>query len=263
MMRHMELNNDLRFLAQSEIRIKILNELNNHPTSARGIVKKTNINYSTVTSNMNKLENRDYIRKVKNKYYITPMTEIYLKTLMEFKKSVELIKDYGEFWGKHNIDQLTIESIRNINDLKDSKLIETTPVDIYKTHNTIRKQLMEADNVKAIFPYLHPDYPSIIEEILRNGGNVELIIPHTILKAIITRIDKNIKNKAVREKKLKIYSSDNNLDLYLTICDETMSLGLFKNDGSFDQNRILISNNQKSQNWAEELFQKVKDGVIR
>lgn len=42
-----------------------------------------------------------------------------------------------------------------------------------------------------------------------------------------------------------------------------MSLGLFKNDGSFDQNRILISDNQKSHKWAENLFENIKSDVIK
>ena len=40
-----------------------------------------------------------------------------------------------------------------------------------------------------------------------------------------------------------------------------MSLGLFKNDGSFDQNRILISDSQKSHKWAEDLFKTIKQEV--
>jgi predicted transcriptional regulator len=41
-----------------------------------------------------------------------------------------------------------------------------------------------------------------------------------------------------------------------------MALGLFKNDGSFDQNRILISSNEKSNKWAEKLFEHVRKQVI-
>ena len=40
-----------------------------------------------------------------------------------------------------------------------------------------------------------------------------------------------------------------------------MSLGLFKTDGSFDQNRILVSNNDSSSKWALELFEHVKKQV--
>lgn len=262
MIAHNDINNDLRFLAQSEIRLKILSELEKHPNNVRGIVNKTNITYSSVSNNINKLESGNYIEKVNNKYHINPMTEIYFQTLMEFKNSIEMIRDYDSFWNYHNLELLNIESIRNITDLKDSKLIETTPVDIYKTHNTIKKQLIESENVKAIFPYVHPEYPGIIEEILKNEGSVELIIPQGIYRKIILSIDENIRKPSMRKRQLNVTHVKNNLNLYLTICDETMSLGLFKDDGSFDQNRILISNNPKSHSWAEELFENIKGKVI-
>ena len=154
-----EINNDIKFLAKSEIRLKILNELNICPDNVRGIVKRTKLAYSTVSSNINKLEEKKYIGKVKKRYHLNPMAKIYFNTLMEFKRSVEIINNFNAFWYMHNLNQLSMDSMQNITDLKDSKLIETTPLDIYKTHNTIKKQLVESKEVKAIFPYLHPEYP--------------------------------------------------------------------------------------------------------
>ena len=46
------------------------------------------------------------------------------------------------------------------------------------------------------------------------------------------------------------------------ICDESMNLGLFKNDGSYDQNRILNSDTEESLIWANELFENIKSKVI-
>ena len=255
------IDNDIKFLAKSEIRLKILNELDKHPDNVQGLIKKTNIAYSSVSSNIGKLENHDYITKVENKYYINPMTQVYYKTLMDFKNSVELVNDYDSFWNKHNLNQLSITSIKRITDLKNSKLIETTPIDIYKTHNTIKNQIMNSKNIKAIFPYLHPEYPNLIEGILKNNGTVELIVPKSIFKELLFRVNDNVRRKALRYKKLKVYSFKNDLNLYLTICDENMSLGLFKNDGSFDQNRVLVSNDEQSHEWAEELFNHIKKQV--
>ncbi len=256
-----EINDDIKFLAKSEIRLKILSELNESPDDVKGLVKKTKITYSSVSSNVNKLEANNYIKKVEKKYYLNPIAKIYFKTLMDFKKSIEIIHGYNSFWDKHNINQLSISSVKNITDLKNSHLIETTPLDIYKTHNTTKDQLIESGNVRAIFPYLHPEYPELIEEILINEGSVELIVPKSIHKAIISPINETVKNKAVKQKRLKVYSTTKSLNLYLTICDEKMSLGLFKNDGSFDQNRILISNDKKAYEWADELFKHVKHMV--
>ena len=262
MYNHNEINNDIRFLAQSEIRMKILSELYKHPDDVRGLVKKTNITYSSVSSNINKLEENNYIKKIEKKYYVNHMAKIYLKTLMDFKRSIDIINNYDSFWNKHNITQLSIDSMKNITDLKNAQLIETTPLDIYKTHNAIKNQLIESKEVKAIFPYLHPEYPKIIETILKNDGSVKLIVPKTIYKAIMTPISNKLKMNAMKQGKLKVYTVTTDLNLYLTICDEKMSLGLFKNDGSFDQNRILISDDKKSQQWAEELFKHVKHMVI-
>lgn len=50
-------------------------------------------------------------------------------------------------------------------------------------------------NIKAIFPYLHPDYPVIIEQVLQKGGNVELIINDEIFESLIDSIDRKLKEK--------------------------------------------------------------------
>lgn len=259
---HNDINKNIKFLAKSEIRLKILSELQKRPNDVRGLVNKTKIKYSSVSSNVIKLEKNNYITREKNSYHINPLTEIYLTTFMDFKNTLDLINDYDAFWDRHNLKELSIESVKNITDLKNSRLIEATPLDIYKTHNTIKNQLVTSKSVKAIFPYLHPEYPKIIAEILKNNGSVELILPKNISKETISQIEMETKSQSIENERLKIYVVKDELELYLTISDGTMSLGLFKNDGSFDQNRILISKNNKSQKWAEELFSYVKDQVI-
>ena len=120
---------------------------------------------------------------------------------------------------------------------------------------------MDSKNVRAIFPYIHPEYPKLIESILENDGTVELIVPKGIFNELMFRINSNVRREAIRNKKLNVYSFKDDLNLYLTICDDNMSLGLFKNDGSFDQNRVLVSNDRQSYIWAEELFNHVKKQV--
>ena len=78
-----EINTDIKFLAKSEIRLKILSELQNSPNSVHELVKKTKITYSSVSSNISKLEQNNYIKKIKSKYYlpiikITPFHSKYI-----------------------------------------------------------------------------------------------------------------------------------------------------------------------------------------
>ena len=261
MNRDNDINKDIKFLAKSEIRLKILSELDKKPNNIRELVKNTNITYSSISSNLSKLEKHEYITKDDNRYHVNPMTKVYFKSIMDFKNSVDIVNNFDAFWNKHNLNQLSIASIKRITDLEQSKLIETTPVDIYKTHNTIKKQIIDSKNIKAIFPYLHPDYPELIEKVLKNNGFVELIVPQSIFKELIFGVNNSVRKTAIKNGRLKVYIFKKDLSLYLTLCDETMSLGLFKNDGSFDQNRILVSEKENSLNWANELFEHVKRQV--
>lgn len=252
------ITNEIKFLAKSGIRLKILTELNKKPLNIKELVRKTNITYSSVSSNLSKLEKNGHVIKNDNKFHLNSISKIYLNTLMDFKMSIDLITEFNELWDKHNITPISINSLRNITDLKDSELIETTPIDIYRTHNTIKNHMKQTTTIKAIFPYLHPDYPKLIENRLKNGGNVDLIINKELLKEITANIDKNVRKESVKNQNLKIFSNKNEINLYLAICDKSMDLGLFKNDGSFDQNRILTSKNLKAIKWANNLFESMK-----
>ena len=82
-----------------------------------------------------------------------------------------------------------------------------------------------------------------------------------IFLGLISQINPQLKNKCIKNGSLKIHLLKENLDIYLLICDETMNLGLFKNDGSYDQNRILNSNTHDSLIWANSLFENIKSFI--
>ena len=257
-----DINNEIKFLAKSGIRLTILNELKIKPHTIRELVKLTNINYSSISSNINKLEKAEYIKKVNKKYQIDPLTELYFNTLMEFKKSIDFIINFRDFWSKHNISQINEDSLKNINDLNESQVIETTPLDIYRTHNILKENINDTYTLKAIFPYVHPDYPKLIENILLKNGTVEIIMHQSLYKGIFLNMDDTLRKKSSKNGALKIHLINNDLNLHLSICDKNMHLGLFKNDGSYDQNRILTSNHEKSLEWADKLFENIKNSVI-
>ena len=256
------MKNDMMFIVKSEIRLKILTELIDKPQTIRQIVDNTKMAYSSVSNNLNKLEYKNHVIKENRVYTITPMTKIYFNQLMDFKKSIDVVENFDSFWYKHNIAYINDELIENITQLYESKLIETNPIDIYKTHDNIKNQLKISKNIRGILPYIHPDYPQLIENIMKNNGKVELIMQKNIFQGLISQINPELKSKCIKNGSLKIHILKNHLDIYLLICDESMNLGLFKNDGSYDQNRILNSNTKDSLVWANNLFENIKTEVI-
>ena len=256
------IDDNMMFFVKSEIRLKILTELSIKPQSIKEIVDKTHMAYSSVSNNLNKMEHKHHVTKENRIYELTPMTQLYFNQLMEFKKSIDVVKNFDSLWDKHNLKYLNIDSINNITELHESQLIETNPIDIYKTHNSIKRQLESCSTIKGILPYIHPDYPKLIEKVLENGGSVELIIQKDVYRTMSSQIDTKLRQNSIKKGNLKIHILNKNIDIYLLICDKEMNLGLFKNDGSYDQNRILNSNTEESYNWADKLFKTIKRSVI-
>ena len=79
---------DMLFIVKSEIRLKILTELNDEPQTIKDIVNKTNIAYSSVSNNMNKMEYKNHVTKENRVYTMTPMTKLYFSQLLDLKKAL-------------------------------------------------------------------------------------------------------------------------------------------------------------------------------
>lgn len=118
---------------------------------------------------------------------------------------------------------------------------------------------MSSKNVKAIFPYLHPDYPLIIENLIFKNSKAELTVNKDIYQELFNGIDKKNMKKLIKNKKIKIYTTKIPIGLYLIVDEDYMGLGLFKTDGSFDQNRILLSENKNAIKWGEKLFKNITE----
>ena len=103
MMNEQYIQKDIMFIVKSEIRLKILTELNDKPQTIKEIVNKTKMAYSSVSNNLNKLEYKKHVIKKNRIYTMTTMTKLYFNQLMDFKKSIEVIKNFNSFWYKHDI----------------------------------------------------------------------------------------------------------------------------------------------------------------
>ena len=61
---------DIKFLINSEIRLKILGCLYNSSASIKQIEAITNYSYSSILDNINKLEQKKFIYSIEDKFYL-------------------------------------------------------------------------------------------------------------------------------------------------------------------------------------------------
>lgn len=253
---------ELKYLTNSEIRLKVLVDLLEGPLKIRDINRSSLLSYSSVSSNVHKLCKEGYVEKIHNSFRLTNLGFIYITILMDFHDVVTTISNFSDFWLDHDISSLSIGDLRKLSSLEGSELIKCNYTDIYKTHKEFKRIFKDSKHLKVIFPYMHPEYPKLIRRLILKGVKVELIVSEGILNSFIKDIGKDVVKKGLAEGNFSLKYLDEDIKIALAISNRFVSVGLFKTDGTYDQNRLLLSDKEKAIVWGLNLFKSYDDNGV-
>lgn len=253
---------ELKFLNNSEIRLKVLVDLLNGPLKIRDIDKKSLLSYSSISSNVHKLCDEGYVEKIHNSFRLTNLGLIYITVLMDFHDVISAITDFSDFWLDHDISSLSTEDLNKLSSLEGSELIRCSSMDIYRTHKEFKRLFKNSKHLKVIFPYLHPEYPKLIRRLILKGVKVELIVSKDILDSFVKDIGKDVVKRGIEEGNFSMKYLNENIKISLAISNEFVSVGLFKLDGTYDQNRLLLSDRKKAIQWGLDLFKSYDEHAL-
>jgi len=255
-----EVKEELRFLTNSEIRLNVLKYLSGLPITIKDLCSNSDMAYSAVSHNIHLLEDYGYLEGGDGKFSLNNVGNIKLLNLMNFRDSFSIIIEYLDLWIDHDITCISYDDLSELSSLKRAYLVKSVRTDIYQPQNMFKEILASSKTVKSIFPFINSEYPSIFENLLKNRANIELLCEKSITQNFIQSIEAETLRNGLRNKNFKIKSLKENINLFLTIADNCMFFGLCKDDGRFDQNNLLISNEPKAIDWASELFEKFNYG---
>lgn len=239
---------DVKFTANSFVRLKILAGLYDGPQNMREMTEITGLSYSSVSSNMHDLELKNLLYREHNKYYLTNSARVRIENVLELKRIISLLNEFFNILDGHIVDMIPNESVMELYMLGKAKLMESSGVDAYRTNNFIERCLSQAESVKCILPFYQESYFEILKDLILQNKDVEILVPQNLLESFQEK--SNIEG-------LVPFNEYNSFLLIVT--DKVMILGLFLENGYFDQNRLLTSKNEESIGWANNLFKNFKN----
>lgn len=239
---------NVKFISNSFVRLKILANLFNMPQNMKELTESTNLSYSSISSNMHELELKNFVYREHNKYFLSNSAKIRIEDMLEFKMIINLLNDFFNILDSHIVEIIPKESVVELYLLGNANLMESSGVDAYRTYNFINKCLEMADNVKCVLPFYYEPFFDSLENLVSQNKDVDLFVPESILG----RFDDTFKIK-------NISSFDEENIFLLIVTNQVMILGLFMNNGYFDQNRLIASKSDDSLIWANNLFENFKE----
>ncbi|WP_303738862.1 winged helix-turn-helix domain-containing protein [Methanobrevibacter thaueri] len=238
---------DVKFAANSIIRLGILEVLFEKPQTMKDLADLTKLSYSSISSTIHGLELNEFVYRESNKYYLSNSLRVIMKHVLELKEVVNLLNRFFNIIEGHVVRMIPNESIVELWMISKSNLLESGGIDAYKIYNFIEGALIDANKVRCILPFYHLDFNRQLNCLIKNGKYVEIIASHEIFE---------IYEERSQSKYLSSFKGKNNFLLIVT--DKMMIFGLFKENGHFDQNRLLTSRNRESIKWANNLFKNFK-----
>ncbi len=243
------ISKEVKFLPKSMIRLKILENLYESPTNMKGINQETKFNYSAISNNMHMLELGGYIYQENNRYFLSNSMRVIVGNMLQLSKLMCLLENISPICLNHAVQALPGDSINDLHWLSGVNLIESDGMNVYKTYDIIKNSISQSNYVNAILPFSYAEFNDGLNELLSKNKKVHIISPMDIKEFLIKRFN-------VSDDNLKIdFLNIEEINSILLLCtDKKMILGFFKDDGTFDQNRLLVSTQDNCIKWANDLF---------
>lgn len=245
------ISKEVKYLTNSLVRLKILKILYEQALNMKEINNTTGLSYSSISSNMHDLEIEGYLYRESNKYFLSNSTKLKISNILELNYIMGLLEEFFDILDKHLVDMIPKESVMEMYLLGKMSIVESDDFDVYRVYNYISDALSKANDVKCVLPFYHEEFNEKLNSLSCEGKSVDLMVSDLVFEAFKS-------NSKIAE--LHPFNGENNFLLIVT--DRMMILGLFKDEGYFDLNRLLASENEDSIRWANNLFRYFKNEKI-
>lgn len=245
---------NIKYILTSTMRTKLILTMYESPKNLeelRGELQKPS---ATILHGLKELEAINLIRKVQKQYQLTSNGSILATNMVKLIENWVSLNSNSTFWNNHDLEDIPEEFLKNMHLLKDATYIKSTTSDLSNAFNRYIKLISDSQELRIIMPiYSENHFKHIIELLNKNKLRyLELIISEEILNSI--KLNKNFKKSLLRNKKVKILCTKQNLKLFLTCSHDFMSLTLFFKDGHYDDSQILIGKSENARKWGDNIF---------
>jgi predicted transcriptional regulator len=252
-----EVQDNLKFLAISGVRAKIMITLQEGPKNLSELRELIDLRSSTILHGMNELEKRKIVQKTGDRYSLTTTGKILTLNFADLVKSVIVTKRFEKLWEGHNIEGIPDDLMLRIGSLMNADLIQSEPTDIYKPHMNYTQLLSRSNKFRGVSPLFHSDFKDEMIEMVSRGVDTQLIVTESIMNKLyeLAAQDPETFTNLTSQENFELWITDENVRIGFTVTDQFISLGLAFEDGSYDYSMDLVSDDLDAIIWGERLFE--------
>lgn len=249
---------EMRYILTSTMRTKLIISLYDKTKNIQDLRNELDKPSATILHGLKELENLRYVKKLNKYYSLTSNGHILAVNLIKLIENWYSIKINKLFWDSHDLSGLPEKEIQNIYKLKNAECVLSTTTDLSKALTSYIELISNANDLKIILPVFSEIHIDKLMELIKEGTlkEVEIITTQDIYNSIENDI--KYKNSFLNNESINIRILRDEINVFLSISSEFLSLTLFFSDGHYDDSQILIDKSEEGLKWGVELFNHYK-----
>ncbi len=241
---------------RSELKLKILLKLLEGEKKVSDLRVNVETRDTTILHILEEFGELNLITKEQGLYKLSSLGLIEAKIFKEYIYTSKVMEKFKDFWLLHNITDIPLCLLLNLNALSDASVIRNEASKIGVVHKTFLETFKHSKWFKGISPVFHPDFISQFGQQVEHGSTIDLVVSDDVLKNVIEAADLELIKKYLDANTLRIYLN-NDVKIALALTETSFSFGLFTLAGTYDDSMDLFSNNPQAIEWGERLFEEI------
>ena len=251
---HKKALDKIRLFTGSEIRVKVLMDLNEGSKDLPQLKRSLGHDSSTIIHAMKDMKVENLIEVTKEGYALTNIGKTEVILLNHLLRSVSTLSKNEEFWLTHDLSGIPDHLLRRIGDLSNCEILVSPSDDLLSVFSNYFQIVMKAKGMKGVSPIFHPDLPNLVKTLVDVKADVELVLTQKVIKKATKTCQHKFK-KMISESNFRLWMIDEDVKVAFTVTDSALSFGLFSNDGRYDMGTDLVAYNDDAIRWGRDLFE--------
>lgn len=243
----------LEIIFMSEKRKNLLLFLRNGPRRMEEILEVLDVTRHALLPQIKILSESSLVIKEKDVCRLSEIGELVVGDMLPLIGTLTVLEENYDYWTEHDLSSIPLPLLKRIRELGSCEIIEPELSDMFNLNKDIIAQAFGSGFVFGATAFLHPSYPSLLVDLVKNGIDVSIIMTENALE----------KHKIDHMQELKMFLNSGSGKLYLYpndmklaslfIAETFVMMCLFDRKGRYDR-KDLIFRNDAAINWGKELF---------
>lgn len=246
---------------RSQKRRDLLLLLGEKPRTMEEIKTLLDVSPTAILPQIKRLTDSDLVIQKNGSYGLTDMGEQVFKKVQSLVNVLTLL-ERDNYWIEHDLSGIPQYLLDKIGDLKDCKLIEADPSQIFEPSTELLNFFSSSRYLMVFSSFYRPEFLPLYTKLGRLESEVTLVFTESVLEKILHNYERKIRKLATMKNAELFVCNDGVKLAELMVSDRGMMISLFDSNGRFYHNFMSCSE-PEAISWAKELFEFYKSRALQ